>query len=157
MFQCNLICFNATSPNALLPCRNQQLGAPSCHKCPMKWGLCVIFWNTLFAANAVKTSKKAFHMYFRDLWRTERWCLFCLFTGYEIILTLGRMLKMSDSQPLRRILFNSCISVSVVSAIFWGGVILASFILLYIIYWLLISYIDIVWDLKNKHTSKNEL
>ena len=53
---------------------------------------------------------------------------------------------MSDSQPLRRILFNSCVSVSVVSAIFWGGVILASFILLYIIYWLLISYIDIVWD-----------
>ena len=30
------ICFNATSPNALLPCRNQQLGAPSCHKCPLK-------------------------------------------------------------------------------------------------------------------------
>ena len=120
--------------------------------------VCVLFFETPFLLQMQeKTSKKTLHMYFRGLWRTEWWCLFCLFTGNEIILTLGRMLNMSDSQPLRRILFNSCVSVSVVSAIFWGGVILASFMLLYIIYWLLISYIDIVWDLKNKHTSKNEL
>ena len=129
------ICFNATSPNALLPCRNQQLGVSSCHKCPMKWGLCVIFWNTLFAAYAVKTSKKAFHMYFRDLWRTERWCYFCLFTGNEIILNFDRMLNMLDNQPLRRILIIHVFQFQLFQLFFEGVLFLP---LLYYLYNILI-------------------
>ena len=147
-----IFCFNACE-NAFWPCRNRQSGASFYHKCLLKWIWYVFFESLILLQMHDKASEKAVFIRF-EAYKWRKMMFFCAFLD-----VIKRWCRWVDCciRLIIRLLEKKYIlkrfSVSAFQLFFEGCHFSSFYIFIYIIYWLLISYIKKKPNLKNNYIS----